>query len=413
MLFSGMAMALIGCATVSPDNELITGPPRYESLAKKLQPRIVSFRANAEDKWHKGLWLGTEGQGKNAVAVIHLVQQQDLPTQSDWQEYRKILDVYDGYATVGTPSLALVRIPLSDILDNKLLGVPFRSGRIIAAALNHRQHMADIGLSQKTIENFKNDPPRFFWKNTEPVGPFDAITIPTKNTKTAFRYNVAYVDYEVEIGLVIGKKIARGDIRANTNLSDVLAGIVLANDVSDREPQIWAISNRAEVDEGTAHWPLTGVSSRWTRKTFDLFTEGKSHPTFAVLGPFLVNPADYRMLYTRALELWRHNGSKNDHPFALKQNGLVMDYLHDPLKLIQAALEDPYLNIKELNPGDVILMGTPAGTILKGSDLQKLLPKNAIYPLYFAASLSIPYLKPGDEIWAESDLLGFQRNKIK
>jgi 2-keto-4-pentenoate hydratase/2-oxohepta-3-ene-1,7-dioic acid hydratase in catechol pathway len=90
-----------------------------------------------------------------------------------------------------------------------------------------------------------------------------------------------------------------------------------------------------------------------------------------------------------------------------------MHYQHAPLRILAAALEDPYLNIQELLPGDVILMGTPAGTILKASDLQKLLPRDLLYPLYHAQSHLLGYLQSGDELWAESDILGFHHNVVQ
>ncbi len=410
---------MAGCAETPVSSRY--GPPRYGQMENASYPRLVRFKESATAPWQAGLWLGTEKSSGRPVGVVLPLGKRDFPTPNDWQGYEKIVRVYDQIniqRSAETDDIeknikTAKKIPVSDIVSQKLLGVPFPAKRIICVAFNHTDHMRDFGLSDKDIEKFKKDPPRFFWKKTDPVGPFDTIQYPVKNTFTPHRSNAVYLDYEVELGLVIGKTTEKGQITDQTKLQDILAGIVLANDISDREPQIWSRTNPGQSDEGTAHWPLTGISRLWNRQSFDYFIEAKSQPTFAVLGPFLVGPEKYSEIYAGSLELWRKQGGKQNAIFERKQNGLVINFLHNPLHLIKTALEDPYLDIQALEPGDVILIGTPGGTIFKSSDLANLIPKEFVYTLYQSLANTIPYLKPGDQIWAETDMLGFQWNEIE
>ena len=98
----------------------------------------------------------------------------------------------------------------------------------------------------------KTIPLAFFRKASASIsGPFDDIVKPG---------HVEFLDYEVEIGLVIGQDIPVGTTISEANLSDYIAGLVVTNDVSARDIQL----------------PQTQ------------FYEAKSYPTFTPVGPALV-----------------------------------------------------------------------------------------------------------------------------
>ncbi len=408
LLWVGACFALLGCAS-EPLSDSSFGPPRFDSLHDQSVPRLARFREKADGPLRMGLWMGMDNTSQPAAGLILPLPEnaRTLPSREDWELYKQWADDH----AQGKTHAGIVRLELARLVPDSLLDIPVPTGRIIGAALNHADHMKDLGFSDEDIQRFKSDPPRFFWKNSQAVGPFAAIRLPEKKVTSEFRSDAAFVDHEVEIALIVGRKILPGEIREDAPLEDLLAGIMLADDVSDREPQIWAMANPAAPDALSAHWPLTGAKRPWNKSAFDLFTEGKSFPTSAVLGPFLLPPHAYAIVYGQGLELWSRRQSRS-RDFSRRQDGLVCRYVASPQRLLAAALEDPYLNIKELAPGDVLLMGTPAGTILKGGLLAGLLPKDMLY-LLFIKTAGQKFLRPGDEIWAESSLLGFQSNIIK
>jgi 2,4-didehydro-3-deoxy-L-rhamnonate hydrolase len=160
------------------------------------------------------------------------------------------------------------------------------------------------------------------------------------------------IDGEVELGLVIGRKGKRiGLDRA----MDHVAGYLVCNDLTVR-----GFRKQGEL-------PVPGP---------DWFGS-KCHDGFAPLGPFLVPRAfvpDYRNL---RLTL-KVNGE-------LRQDGNTRDMIHSPEAQIAHIS-----NQVTLEPGDVISTGTPNGIGL----------------------ITGKYIRTGDVIEAEIDLLGAQRNRL-
>ena len=118
--------------------------------------------------------------------------------------------------------------------------------RVVAQMTNFVSHVKDAGMDPKSI------PLTFFRKASASIsGPFDDIVKPD---------HVKFLDYEVEIGLVIGQDIPVGTTISESNLADYIAGLVVTNDVSARDIQL----------------PQTQ------------FYEAKSYPTFTPVGPALV-----------------------------------------------------------------------------------------------------------------------------
>jgi len=118
--------------------------------------------------------------------------------------------------------------------------------RVVAQMTNFVSHVKDAGMDPKSI------PLTFFRKASASIsGPSDDIVKPD---------HVKFLDYEVEIGLVIGQDIPVGTTISESNLADYIAGLVVTNDVSARDIQL----------------PQTQ------------FYEAKSYPTFIPVGPALV-----------------------------------------------------------------------------------------------------------------------------
>lgn len=226
--------------------------------------------------------------------------------------------------------------------------------RVVAQMTNFASHVRDAGMDPDTI------PLTFFRKSSASIsGPFDPIVKPA---------HVRLLDYEVEIGLVIGRDIPCGTNISDADLSDVIAGLVVTNDISARDIQL----------------PQTQ------------FYEAKSYPTFTPIGPALVllDSAELRRFGELRLQL-SVNGEQ-------RQNARVDgDMLYRPLQALQSLTR-----FQDLSAGDVILTGTPVGTALSAPPkpvemISRLLPPAVKWKAFFKAAARNPkYLKDGDRIEA-------------
>ena len=92
--------------------------------------------------------------------------------------------------------------------------------RVVAQATNYASHVKDVGRDPAKT------PLTFFRKASGSVcGPFDDIVKPE---------HVTLLDYELEIGLVIGRELPVGTEVTEANLADYVNALVVTNDVSAR-----------------------------------------------------------------------------------------------------------------------------------------------------------------------------------
>jgi len=212
------------------------------------------------------------------------------------------------------------------------IGPPIaRPGAILCIGMNYAAHAAESGSAPPEI-------PILFLKTTNTVGgPNDPVDIPRRSVKT---------DWEVELGVVIGEKALYLDSPADS--ARHIAGYITANDLSERDFQI------------------TESGGQWSK--------GKSAPGFSPLGPWLVTPDEVDAGKLR-LRSWVNGEPRQDSTTADLIFGI--DYLIWHLSQYVA-----------LDPGDVVLTGTPEGVALSGR---------------------FPYLVPGDVVEIEIEGLGRQR----
>ena len=219
---------------------------------------------------------------------------------------------------------------------------------------NFASHVRDAGMNPATI------PLTFFRKSSASIsGPFDPVVKPA---------HVRLLDYEVEIGLVIGRDMPVGTSVSESNLSEYVAGLVVTNDVSARDIQL----------------PQTQ------------FYEAKSYPTFTPTGPALVLLDSDELARFGELRLrLRVNGEQ-------RQNALVDgDMLYRPVQALQSLSR-----FQDLAAGDVILTGTPVGTALSAPPkpiemIAALLPPAVKWKAFFKSQARNPkYLHSGDVIEA-------------
>ena len=219
--------------------------------------------------------------------------------------------------------------------DSIRLGSPIaRPSKIICIGLNFKDHAAESGFDAP-------EEPLIFGKATSAIcGPYDNIIIPRGSDQT---------DWEVELGVVIGKKTSYVD---QDQALEHVGGYVLHNDVSERAFQ---------KDRG----------GQWIK--------GKSADTFAPMGPFMATPDEIDNISD--MRMWLNVNGEN------MQDGNTSNLIFSVDHVVS------YLSqFMTLLPGDVISTGTPAGVGM-GMNPEK-------------------YLKPGDVVELGIDGLGSSKQNV-
>jgi 2-keto-4-pentenoate hydratase/2-oxohepta-3-ene-1,7-dioic acid hydratase in catechol pathway len=223
-----------------------------------------------------------------------------------------------------------------------------RPGKILALAGNYRAHRAEGGVSSPEPEQAL---PELFCKPvTSVIGPEEAIRIPGPP--------VATVDYEGELGVVIGKHATR--VSAEEAMSYV-AGYVCLNDVSGRK-----------LDPGFERSEELLVRAKF----FD-WLAGKWFDTFCPIGPWLVTADEIADPMELTL-VTRVNGEE-------RQRTSTGDMIHSIKRTIAWSS-----TVSTLEPGDIIATGTPAGV----------------------GSARGVFLQPGDVVEVEIEGIGVLRNPV-
>ncbi|MCH2377259.1 MAG: fumarylacetoacetate hydrolase family protein [Pelagibacterales bacterium] len=207
--------------------------------------------------------------------------------------------------------------------------------KFIGIGLNYSDHAEETGMKPPS------EPIIFIKANSCICGPNDNVIIPKNSKKT---------DWEIELGIVIGKKAQY--ISEDKSL-EYIFGYCIVNDISEREFQI---------ERSGGQWD-----------------KGKGCDTFGPIGPYLVTKNEIKNIQDLNLELKLNGkitqkGNTNKMIFGVKH---IVSYLS---------------HFMTLNPGDIITTGTPPGVGM------------ARNPQIF--------LKPGDEMILNIDNLGSQKQKV-
>ena len=185
------------------------------------------------------------------------------------------------------------------LADVKLLAPVIPRSKVVAVGKNFRDHAAEMGSVAPS------EPLLFLKPNTSVIGPGDAIVLPRQSSR---------VEFEGELAVVIGS-IAKNVSEADA--ASVVFGYTIANDVTARD--------------------LQASDGQWAR--------AKGFDTFCPLGPVIETEF--------ALAGQTLSTSVNGE---VRQSGSLDDLVHSVASVIAYASA-----VFTLLPGDVILMGTPAG----------------------------------------------------
>ncbi len=221
-------------------------------------------------------------------------------------------------------------------LDAVTLKAPLRPGKIIAIGRNYAEHAAETG----------NEPPPapliFSIFPSAVIGPGETITWHSSIAKE--------VDWEVELAVIIGRRARHV---SEENALNHVFGYTIGNDISARDLQL-------------------RIDGQWTR--------GKSLDTFCPLGPCIVTRNDIPDPQNLQLQMY-----VNDE---LMQDGHTSDMIFGVKYLIAYCSR-----MFTLNPGDIIMTGTPPGVG------EGMTPKR--------------YLADGDVVTAIIEGIGELRNPVR
>lgn len=219
--------------------------------------------------------------------------------------------------------IAAARHDLPFVDGTPRLGPPVaRPVNFIGVGLNYADHAREMKM------DFPEDPVIFQKASNCICGPTDPTVLPRGASK---------LDWEVEVAVVIGT--SAGCVAAERAL-DHVAGFCLANDVSERAFQL----------ERGGTW-----------------TKGKSAPSFGPLGPWLVTADEIGD--AGALDLWLDVDGER------MQTGNTRTMIFTVAQLVASI--STYM---VLEPGDVILTGTPPG-VGNGREPKRFLQPGAIVTL--------------------------------
>jgi 2-keto-4-pentenoate hydratase/2-oxohepta-3-ene-1,7-dioic acid hydratase in catechol pathway len=177
--------------------------------------------------------------------------------------------------------------------------IPVRPSKIIGIGRNYVEHARELGNEMPEV------PIIFFKPTTALIGSGEAILLPSVSTR---------VEFEGEIGVVIGKRIRNADV---AGAERALGGFVCVNDVTCRD--------------------LQKKDGQWGR--------AKGFDTFCPVGPKVVSNLDWRNLelISRVNGVERQRARSTDMHFSIPD---LVSFLS---------------GVMTLEPGDLVATGTPAG----------------------------------------------------
>ncbi len=253
-----------------------------------------------------------------------------------------------GQAQARTMTAAQAAVSMDEVT---ILSPITTNQQFLCQGINYGSHVRESGMDPAKIP-FNT----FFTKASSSLsGPYDDVIRPA---------HVKLLDYEIELGLVLGRDLTSGVQVKPDRLHEVLAGITIVNDVSARDVQL---------PQGQ-------------------FYKGKSYRTFGPAGPvlLLLEPAEWQRWPELHMQL-SVNGQ-------VRQDAYCRDMLHPP-----HATVSEFSALQDLHAGDLIATGTPAGCAAKAPGKLPMFVANRIlseptkWKLFVKGGVRNPmFLQPND-----------------
>ena len=294
---------------------------------------------------------------------------------------QRIAPLAETYADTGAllrhaqPELRRLRAEHATLaLDAVTLLSPVTSDQqFICQGVNYASHVRESGMDPSKI-------------------PFNTIFTKASSCLTGANADViqprhvSLLDYEIELGLVMGRDMTRGETITPDALHTCLAGVTIVNDISARDVQL----------------------------TQGQFYKGKSYRTFGPAGPvlLLLEPTEWLR--------WPELRMRLDVNGSVRQQALCGEMIFAPHRTLTelSALQD-------LHAGDLIATGTPAGCAAKAPSklvlfvMRHFMSDATKWKLFIKkGQTNLLYLKAGDVVNASVRTddgaldLGAQRNRI-
>jgi 2-keto-4-pentenoate hydratase/2-oxohepta-3-ene-1,7-dioic acid hydratase in catechol pathway len=291
---------------------------------------------------------------------------QIIPVPGDFPTTGDFIRAYD------TASLAALRgEPLPEAAV-RILSPVTPNQQFVCQGANYRQHMIESGLDPE-VKSYN----MIFTKAASCIVPADSAVIRPRG--------VRFLDYEIELGLVLRKEISSRVEVGESSLHEYVAGIVIVNDYSARDVQIPQMQ----------------------------FYKGKSFRSFGPVGPYLclLGAADIGALRDLRLTL-SVNG-------AVRQQDSTANLVYGPAETLSELS-----GVHDFAAGDLIATGTPAGCALAVPSparqrIAALLPERLKWRIFFKLQSKRPqYLRENDLVEARIRSadgaidLGVQRNRV-
>jgi 2-keto-4-pentenoate hydratase/2-oxohepta-3-ene-1,7-dioic acid hydratase in catechol pathway len=373
---------------------------------------------------------------------------------------------------------SLLDLSLRGVVEGRRLAPPIPTpGRVFAVAANFPSHLSEdlaisgpdavTALSRARPRVFQKYPPLTPIKGGMPsaefitgvIGPFDEmgyparIKVPIAGDDGSPIDVETVVDYEAEIGVVLGYRLDWSGIRGKSDedLMEAIAGVVLVSDAKARNPQV--VGKIQQIDRPlpevtdpylTGNEALDRALGPWDADTCRWWGYAASWGNFAAIGPYFVSGPVGAPLLPRMLVSARSYGpaavrdagipeDRDPGVFYLRQATVVTNERGYPDAMIwgvpdiirsilapDSALRDGDREMV-LEPGDVIALGTPGGTVITSRPSALLETAEDVlfwwdpidwHDAFFNRNKAL-YLRPGDEVFFWSEGLGCQRLVIR
>jgi 2,4-didehydro-3-deoxy-L-rhamnonate hydrolase len=262
--------------------------------------------------------------------------------------------------------------PTVRVSDVEWLSPVTANQQFVCQGANYRQHMIESGMDPDA-KQFN----MIFTKATSCIVAADSPVMKPRH--------VRFLDYEIELGLILKRDITSRQQITDANLHDYVAGVVIVNDYSARDVQIPQMQ----------------------------FYKGKSYRTFGPVGPYLclLERHDFPKLKELDLTL-TVNGT-------VRQRDSTANLVYGPAETLTELS-----GVHDLHAGDLLATGTPAGCALSipsplAQRVVALFPESVKWRMFMKVQAGrAQYLKAGDIVEARIASrdrtidLGVQRNTI-